>query len=267
MRTTSPYSHCSHVEMNAGAFVTMLLVALSVCVAAAVDPDVIQPFPQPKPTTIAQKAAVKYKPLLYTSMVVCVPYAAVDAAGRVTDGLKGRHGNDGCTYARHGSQVYGRVEPYGNLSAIMYAWYFPKRFWLGFPIQRHDWKSVVVWIDNLESKVSAIVAVSMAKSDTKYNTETELDANDFARLQVDNQIVISNTSLRFEFFEFGLRSSYLRLTGYNGQYQNLIMWDQLTDAAREALNDDNNFGSAVVPLSDKQFKAHVKEAYPSKSVR
>ncbi|CEG44883.1 NLP-like protein [Plasmopara halstedii] len=251
--------------MKVQAFAVVLFASLFVC-ATCVHPDKIEPFPQPIPTCATQKLALKYKPLLYTSMVVCVPYAAVDADGEVSDGLKGSNGNDGCTYARHGSQIYGRIGSYENLSAIMYAWYFPKRFWLGFPIQRHDWKSVVVWLNDLKSMTPTIVAVSMAKSDTRYKTVTKLDLNDFARLQVGSNVVISNTSLRFEYFEFGLRSSNIRLTGHNGQYQKLILWDQLTDPARDALNEDSNFGSAVVPFNDNQFKDHLQEAYPLEKV-
>ncbi|KAG3073747.1 hypothetical protein PC121_g8548 [Phytophthora cactorum] len=40
------------------------------------------------------------------------------------------------------------------------------------------------------------------------------------------------------------------------------MWEQLTDAARVALNDDNNFGNAEVPFSDAHYEKHLEKAWP-----
>ncbi|KAG2798669.1 hypothetical protein PC129_g20982 [Phytophthora cactorum] len=39
------------------------------------------------------------------------------------------------------------------------------------------------------------------------------------------------------------------------------MWEQITDAARVALNDDNNFGRAEVPFSDKYYEDHLDNAW------
>ncbi|KAG6950171.1 hypothetical protein JG687_00014405 [Phytophthora cactorum] len=48
---------------------------------------------------------------------------------------------------------------------------------------------------------------------------------------------------------------------FDGEYQDLIMWEQITDAARVALNDDNNFGRAEVPFSDKYYEDHLDNAW------
>ncbi|KAG4042351.1 hypothetical protein PC123_g22158 [Phytophthora cactorum] len=211
------------VEMNLRVLVTTLFAALVACATATVDHDKIEPFPQPEPVTISEKTAIKFKPQLYTSEIACVSYPAVNAAGEVTGGLKGTNGNDACKYAPKGSQVYGRAGWYKDMWAIMYAWYFPKGFWLDFPTRRHDWKSVVVWIDNLDLETPKIVGVSMSKSDTKY---------------------------------------YKELKTWDGEYQDLIMWEQLTDAARVALNDSKNFGRAEVPFSDEHYEDHLDKAWP-----
>ncbi|ETP32860.1 hypothetical protein F442_18524 [Phytophthora nicotianae P10297] len=126
----------------------------------------------------------------------------------------------------------------------MYAWYFPKGFWIDFPTRRHDWKSVVVWIDNPDLETPKIVGVSMSKSDTKYYNEAR-----------------SILFLRFH-YQITLASPYMRLAMENGEYQDLIMWEQLTDAARAALNNGDSFGKAEVPFSDEHFEDHLAEAWP-----
>ncbi|KAF1776333.1 Necrosis inducing protein [Phytophthora cactorum] len=55
----------------------------------------------------------------------------------------------------------------------------------------------------------------------------------------------------------------LLFADWDGEYQDLIMWEQLTDAARAALNDDNNFGNAEVPFSDAHYEKHLEKSWPS----
>ncbi|ETL79716.1 hypothetical protein L917_19709 [Phytophthora nicotianae] len=250
----------------------MALLTLVACTTATVDHDKIEPFPQPEQVTISEKAAIKFKPQLGSTKIVsekvCVPYPAVNAAGEVTGGLKETNGNfcelakpstpgsvapvsllktaivlikrslfvvpqvgliihiAACKYAPKGSQVYGRARWHKDLWAIMYTWYFPKGFWMGFPTRRHDWKSVVVWIDNPSLEEPKIVGVSMSESDTK------------------------------------TRSMSLQLAQWDGEYQDLITWEQLTDAARVALNDNAKFGTAEVPFSDTHYEDHLDNAWP-----
>ncbi|POM79409.1 NPP1-like protein, partial [Phytophthora palmivora] len=85
------------------------LVALTTVAALTIDHDKVQPFAQPKPITITEKAAVKFKP----SMAVikgCHPYPAVNAAGKTSAGLKGsgKPNSDDCKGSPLGSQVYSR---------------------------------------------------------------------------------------------------------------------------------------------------------------
>ncbi|KUF84498.1 NPP1 protein [Phytophthora nicotianae] len=156
--------------MNLLILTAALFAALVACATASIGHGKVQPFPQVMPVTISDKAAIKFKPQLFTPEYVCVPYPAVDAAGETTGGLKGTKRNDACKYAPLGSQVYGRAK---DLWAIMYAWYFPK-----------------------------------------------------------------GVSRRW------------RVPG-------LDKWDQLTDAARVALNNGKNFGKAKVPFSDEHYEKHL----------
>ncbi|KAG7378767.1 hypothetical protein PHYPSEUDO_009512 [Phytophthora pseudosyringae] len=130
----------------------------------------------------------------------------------------------------------------------MYDWYFTKGFWMSFPTRRHDWKSVVVWIDNPDLETPKIVGVAMSTSDTRYYKQIKTLPTYFAGFYMKgwrfNRTYIygSNTSVRFQY--------------------DLIMWEQLTDAARVALNDSNNFGKAEVPFSDEHYGDHLDEAWP-----
>ncbi|ETO63626.1 hypothetical protein F444_18713 [Phytophthora nicotianae P1976] len=55
--------------MKLRAFATTLFAALIACASATVDHDKIEPIPQPEPVTISEKAAIKFKPQLYTSEI------------------------------------------------------------------------------------------------------------------------------------------------------------------------------------------------------
>ncbi|KAI9994489.1 hypothetical protein PInf_011124 [Phytophthora infestans] len=254
-----PDSLIFRVDMNLQALIATFFAALVACATAAVDHDKVEPFPQPEPVTISEKAAIKFKPQLVIPQGVCVSYPAVNAAGEVGGGLNDwDNGNDACLSAALGSQVYGRAGWHKDRWAIMYAWYFPKDFWTGFPTHRHDWKSVVVWIDNPALEIPKIEGVSMSKSDTKYKKKLKLKESYFSGAPTNG----SNTSLRFE-YEAGFGSTFMGFTRWDGEYQTLIMWEQLTDAARATLNDGNNFGKeASVPFSDEHFEDRLDEAWP-----
>ncbi|EEY63254.1 NPP1-like protein [Phytophthora infestans T30-4] len=192
---------------------------------------------------------------------VCVPFPAVNAEGETTGGLQGSTGNDACKYAPLGSQVYGRAGWYKDVWAIMYAWYFPKGFFMEFASRRRDWKSVVVWINNPGFETPMIAGASMSKSGAKYAKETKMLQKYFVGSGRGWETAISNTSLRFK-FNTNIGHGSLDLSVEKGEYQDLIMWEQLTGAARAALNDGKNFRNAEVPISDEHFEKHLDSAWP-----
>ncbi|OWY92483.1 hypothetical protein PHMEG_00038505 [Phytophthora megakarya] len=160
--------------MNLRVFTTTFFAALVACAPATVDHDKIEPFPQPRPVTVSEK---------------------------------GTNENQGCENAPMGSQVYGRAGWYKDPWAIMYAWYFPKGYWMDSPSRRHDWKSVVpvVWIDNPASEAPKIVDATMSESDIKYDKMTDLSPAHFVGFGMEDfryshsEVHISNTSLRFQY--------------------------------------------------------------------
>ncbi|POM58637.1 LOW QUALITY PROTEIN: Hypothetical protein PHPALM_36688 [Phytophthora palmivora] len=250
--------------MNLQTVATILVVLLASCATATIDHDKMQPIPQPEPVTVSEKAAVLFK-LNYTHQNLSV--FPVNVGGEVTGGLKGTNGNDACKYAPKGSQVYGRSGWYKDHWAITYAWYFPKGFnWIGFPSRHHDWKSVIVWIDNPAVENPKILGVSMSKSDSDYRKETNVWANYFAGYRLAGRryhrtvIYGSSTSLRFEYnVDLGTYLSFSRF--FDGNYQDLIMWEQLPAAGREAFNNNDNFGRADVPFNDENYEKHLENAW------
>ncbi|ETK87521.1 hypothetical protein L917_07874 [Phytophthora nicotianae] len=209
--------------MNLLILTAALFAALVACATASIGHGKVQPFPQVMPVTISDKAAIKFKPQLFTPEYVCVPYPAVDAAGETTGGLKGTKRNDACKYAPLGSQVYGRARWYKDLWAIMYAWYFPNGFFMEFSSRRHDWKSVVVWIDNPEFETPKIAAVSMSKSDAKFTTNAKILPEYYAGYRIwgsETTAGVSNTSPRFQYVtDIGIANVQVSLE--DGEYQDL----------------------------------------------
>ncbi|POM58114.1 Necrosis inducing-like protein NPP1 type [Phytophthora palmivora] len=135
----------------------------------------------------------------------------------------------------------------------MYAWYFPKGFWDKSALWRHEWSSAVLWIDNPAVENPKVLAISLSKSNSKYNKEEPANlVNNAAPILVRSLPAFSNAKL-----EVTLDT--------NAQSQDLIMWEQLTDAARTALNDEDNFGRADVPFNDNNFLEWLEQAWPFES--
>ena len=111
-----------------------------------------------------------------------------------------------------------------------------------------NWMHVIVWISNLKED-SELLSVT-TKSLVGYSTHTP-PTND----QMDGSHV------KLTYWWLHQTSHYLTLTDKAGRYQDLIMWDDMTHAAREALEHTTFFGSKA-PISRKKFKQYIKQAYP-----
>ncbi|KAF4315526.1 hypothetical protein BBO99_00008608 [Phytophthora kernoviae] len=107
----------------------------------------------------------------------------------------------------------------------MHSWYFPKNPAGLMYGHRHDWANVVVWSNN--------------------------------------PAVTNPTSVALRYYCIIINGGYhsLDTTKKNGGgFQGLFMWEQLTDAARAAL-DSTDFGvEAPVPFIDINFEANLKLA-------
>ncbi|OWY92226.1 Necrosis inducing protein NPP1, partial [Phytophthora megakarya] len=150
--------------------------------------------------------------------------------------------------------------------AIMYAWYLPK----GYEKprgnsanngHRHFWGYATVWIDNPAMENAKIVGVSMPGlnyESYEYEREAPVDPK-----HLDG----SSVKLKFHAVpsEFGRGKQGLWPVEDAGEFQDLICWNQLTEAARQTLstyhfsftNDMSTF-----PLKDDVFPRLLNATWP-----
>ncbi|KAE8984407.1 hypothetical protein PR001_g23186 [Phytophthora rubi] len=232
-------------------FIATLLAVLAsqTHAGAVIGHDQVASFAQPEPVTISEKAAVKFKPQLHISNG-CHPYPAVNEAGDTGGGLSNTGAPSGkCKGSGLGSQVYGRSGWHRDAWAIMYAWYFPKdmaSFDLG---HRHDWEHAVIWIDNPDVAEPRILGVSVS-SHSGYQKTTTIPTGS-----------LNGTSVLLNYESTWPLDHELSFTTKGGDYQPLIMWGQLTDAARDSLSS-TDFGSALMPMTDYWFSRKLDKAWP-----
>ncbi|ETL48041.1 hypothetical protein L916_02304 [Phytophthora nicotianae] len=210
--------------------------------------DEIKPFPQPDPVTISEKVGVKFKPQIQIR-TGCVPYPVVNEFGETSGGLQTSGSpRGGCRGSVHGSQVYGRSAWINGFWAIMYSWYFPKDSPSSRMGHRHDWEFAVVFIDNPGIPEPKIIGCSVSSHDgrKKYNPCPSW--------------VIDGNSLKVRYKHAWPMNHDLDVTGDAGTFQDLIMWDQMTDDARRALNSVS-FGKANTPFNDGKFLPTLESAW------
>ncbi|CAH0491555.1 unnamed protein product [Peronospora farinosa] len=226
--------------------------------------DDIRPFHQPTAVTLDEKAAVKFKPRLTISPHLCYMYPAVSQEGYVSGGLKPTGLTDGqCKGNRYGSQVYGRAAWYKGKYAIMYAYYSPKE---EIPDNdgkeseynhRHGWQTVTVWINNPAIKDPKILGVSMTKSSV------------FVSQSLLGPFTVDGTAVKVRYYRDvspnHMYANYgLEPTDVVGGFQDLILWHQLTEKARCALNLMDWGNGVKMLINDDNFRNSLKEAYPFK---
>ncbi|TYZ68441.1 hypothetical protein PybrP1_008936 [[Pythium] brassicae (nom. inval.)] len=225
------------------------LASIAAVNAAEISHDAVKPFAQPAPTTSVHEAAIKFKPQIHISSG-CHPYPAVDAAGNTSGGLKPSGSQSaGCKGSGHGTQVYGRAVAYKGKWAIMYSWYFPKDSPFTQLGHRHDWEHVVVWIDNPDAANPKLLGVSPSAH------------SGYSKYAPPKAGTVAGTSVKVDYKSKGVVNHALDSTSTAGEQQPLIMWDQLTPAARTAL-ENAKFGSANVPMKDGNFMAKLDKANP-----
>ncbi|OWZ09017.1 Necrosis inducing protein NPP1 [Phytophthora megakarya] len=231
--------------------------------AASIAYDKVEPIPQPEPVTTSERAGVKFKPQLYIDCG-CASFPAVSAEGETSSGLPRDGGNFGCTQAPLGSQVYGRATWHNGVWAIMYSWYYPKSFVALIGTSTHDWQNVVVWISNPGVANPKILGISTSKqSETDYmkaiTKETFKSNTNYDKKTTGLDQYLNDTSFKL-ISTMILGPLFLRPTTDPGQTQDLIMWNQLPETARVALNAAD-FGDAQVPFNDANFEKNLKDAF------
>ncbi|ETP32175.1 hypothetical protein F442_19049 [Phytophthora nicotianae P10297] len=267
----------------------LYFVLLSAVSPTTISHDSVQPFVQPDPVTISEKTAVKFKPQLHVEKG-CVPFPAVNAAGEITEGLKGWIWSEDCSVAPLGSQMYGRSTWFQDKWAMVYAWYFPTGFAAGGAEIRHYWSSMVMWIDNPALETPKILGASLSQQlleprgyllgfltpqrKDPYDKYISIPPVSFVGAQPVSSRRISRWRVEYTYsggsnvstkvsHRYANKGDWLALvfSAREGQYHDLIMWDQLTDEARAALNSVD-FGESKVPFNDQNFQSTLEKAYP-----
>ncbi|KAE9145094.1 hypothetical protein PF001_g25158 [Phytophthora fragariae] len=252
----------SKFPMKLHAFLISVAVAFIRTNAVSISYETVAPIAQPEAVTISEKAGVKFKPQVKMDGG-CTSFPAVNAAGETSSGLPADGGNYGCVEAPLGSQVYGRATWYKGVWAIMYAWYYPKSFIAIVGTGTHDWQNAVVWIDNPAVGTPKILGLSTSKkSETNYmkpsiTTETFKSSSNYDKAKAPIQNV-NVTSVKLVSTSI-LGPMFLRSTPEAGEFQDLIMWSQLPEAARTAFAG-KEIGD--VPFSDANFQKKLGEAWP-----
>ncbi|POM72452.1 NPP1-like protein [Phytophthora palmivora] len=73
--------------------------------------------------------------------------------------------------------------------------------------------------------------------------------------------LIDGTSLKVRYQHGWPKNHDLDVTGDTGTFQDLIMWDQMSEDARRALNSVS-FGNANTPFNNWNFVPKLKNAWP-----
>lgn len=225
--------------------VTLLVALVPSAYAAVIPHDQVVGFNEVTPSTTAQIAAKKFQPTLKVT-TGCVPFPAVDAQGNTSGGLAASGGSSsGCSSSP--GQVYTRAAWYNDVYAIMYAWYMPKDSPSTGLGHRHDWEAAVVWIDNPAAANPQILSISYSQH------------GDFMNAAPSSSNT-NGTHPKIEYKSTWPINHSLFITSTAGGYQPLIGWDDLTPAARAALNS-TDFGSANVPMKDANFTNNLAKAW------
>ncbi|WP_420852206.1 NPP1 family protein [Paenibacillus hamazuiensis] len=233
-------------------FTRIVLISLvsSICLVQAaqaevIDHDKVVGFAELTPTTTTQKAAKLFQPTLKVTNG-CVPFPAVDAQGNTSGGLSPTGGSN-ANCSSHIGQVYSRSTWYNGVWAIMYAWYFPKDEPSSGMGHRHDWESAVVWIDNPAAANPKILSIA-ASQHGNFSKAAPSSSN------------TNETHPKIEYKSIWPLNHALYITSQSGGTQPLIGWDDLTSAARNALNT-TDFVDANVPFNDANFMNNIKNAW------
>ncbi|KAI9162876.1 25 kDa protein elicitor [Paramyrothecium foliicola] len=212
---------------------------------AVIGHDKVVGFPTSVPGGAVGALYKKHQPFLKV-FHGCVPFPAVNRGGDTSGGLKetGAH-NGKCS--KNKGQVYARQGSYGGRRAIMYAWYMPKDSPSSGLGHRHDWESIVVWLDRKEATTKAKVAGVAVSGHGKFDKKKARDV----RFSGSRPLIAYNSQWPM--------NHRLYFTPQKGGQQPLIAYEKLTNAARKAL-EKRDFKSANVPFINKNFANNLKKA-------
>ncbi|KAF6802993.1 necrosis inducing protein [Colletotrichum sojae] len=208
--------------------------------------DQLSPLPEKVQDNAVGKAIARFNPKLHIAHG-CQPYTAVNDAGDTSGGLKPTGSSTGGCRDTARGQAYARGTWHNGRYAIMYAWYFPKDMPNdGVPAgsHRHDWESVVVWLNN-PSVANPTILGGSASGHGKYKKTTSPQRE--------------GDSLKVEYFTQALLNHELQFTDTAGRTYPVLDWDAMSPAMKSAL-ENTEFGQANVPIKDENFLDNLGKA-------
>ncbi|CAH0486626.1 unnamed protein product [Peronospora farinosa] len=214
-----------------------------------IDHDKIKPFRQPDPVSVTELAALKFQPMIKISGG-CHAYPMVTAEGETSSGLKTTGATDGnCRGAQWGSQIYGRAAWYRKYFVIMYLLYFPKDSPTPGMGHRHDFEEVHIYINNPAEANPTVLAVAASAH------------GKFEKHAPPHPSIMNGTHAKIRYFSQWPLNHQLEATTEEGGFQELIMWHQLPEKARCALNTVY-WGKANNPMRDENFWKRLEKSFP-----
>ncbi|KAF9876595.1 necrosis inducing protein [Colletotrichum karsti] len=213
---------------------------------AEVGHDSLSPSAQKVQDNDVGKSIARFNPLLHIAHG-CQPYTAVNDAGDTGGGLKPSGSSDGGCKDTSKGQTYARGTWHNGRFAIMYAWYFPKDMpndGVSVGSHRHDWESVVVWLNNPAVADPTILGGAASGHGQFKKTETPQKEGD---------------SVKVEYFTQTLTNHELQFTDTTGKTYPVLDWDAMPAAMQTALNN-TDFGQANVPFKDENFTENLDKA-------
>ncbi|CAH0493159.1 unnamed protein product [Peronospora farinosa] len=88
----------------------------------------------------------------------------------------------------------------------------------------------------------------------------------FTKYSPPNETTVDGTHVKVRYIlpnDWDSVGYQLNTTDLKGGFQDLILWQQLTDEARCALNQ-MSWGNRQMPINENNFQTTLKEAYPFK---
>lgn len=130
----------------------------------------------------------------------------------------------------------------------MYAWYFPKDQPAAGDVvggHRHDWESIVVWIDTPATGNPRLLGAA---------------ASGHGQYKVTTQPHRIGNNVKVEYFVSFPRNHELQFTATTGRSYFINDWNAMPKAARDGLQNAN-FGKANVPFKDGNFIPNLDKAF------
>jgi len=199
-----------------------------------------------------QLLAKRFQPFL-TPLTGCVPHPGVDARGRISAGLGLDSVSDGCTDSP--GQTYSRSVRLDEYRAIVYAWYFPRDCPSPGRGHPHDWEGAVVWLRETGGGEGADDDGGVEMISFSYSQHGRL----FTLAPSESTTHEGRPMLAYSRYGEQVTHS-MWLHDSPGELFPLIDWEDLTPAARTALNH-GDYGAGTPLMRDGAFEHNVYHSW------